>query len=65
MEAVSSQEGVEVYAAALRAGVERGLGVEALQKMLLDEHGVSVSSRRLLSIWVDRNRAAGGGRSHE
>ena len=36
---VRSQEGLAVYADALRAGVQRGLGVEALQRMLLEEHG--------------------------
>ena len=58
MGAVTDEEGLEVYAAALRAGVERGLGVEALQKMLLEEHGVAVRGERLVCTWVDRFRAA-------
>ena len=49
---------MEGYAAALRAGVERGLCVEALQKMLLEEHGVAVCGERLVCTWVDRVRAA-------
>ena len=52
MEAVTGEEGLEVYAAAVRACVERGLGVEALQKMLLDEHGVAVGGKRLLCEWI-------------
>ena len=52
MEAVTGEEGLEVYAAALRAGVERGRSVEALQKMLLDEHGVAVGGKRLLCGWI-------------
>ena len=58
MQAVSSQEGLEVYAVALSPGVERGLGVEALQKMLLHEHGVTVSSKRQLRTWIDRTKGA-------
>ena len=48
-EVVTSQEGLDAHAVVLEAGCECGLGAEALRKMLLKEHGVTVSSRRLLS----------------
>ena len=64
VEAVTSEGGLEVYAAALRRGVERRLGVEALEVMLLDEYGVTVCGRHPLSTWLDRNRGAVGGSSH-
>ena len=63
VEAVTSEGGLEVYAAALRRGVERGLGVEALEVMLLDEYGVTVCGRHLLRTWLDRTRGAVGGSS--
>ena len=47
-EVVKSQEGLEAHAVALEAGLDRGLGAEAMRKMLLVEHGVTVSSKRLL-----------------
>ena len=49
---VKSEEGLEAHAVALRAGLDRGLNVEGLRKMLIDEHGVTVSSRWLLSSWM-------------
>ena len=63
VEAVTSKGGLEVYAAALRRGVERGLGVEALEGMLHDEYWVTVCGRNLLSTWLDRNRGAVNGSS--
>ena len=53
---IKSHEALEAHAAALRAGLGRGLGAEALRKMLLEEHGVTVSSRRLLSTWMIEER---------
>ena len=55
-ELVKSQEGLEVHAVALRAGLARGLGAEALRTMLLAEHGVTASSRKLLTTWMREER---------
>ena len=55
-ELAKSQEGLEAHAVALRAGFARGLGAEALRTMLLAEHGVTASSRKLLTTWMREER---------
>ena len=50
---VTSQEGLAPYAEALRAGVERGLGCKALQTVLRQDRGVSVSGVKILRRWED------------
>ena len=53
---VNSQEGLNVYAESLRAGMARGMGVKGLRCMLLQEHLVSVSNRDLLKQWIAAER---------
>ena len=53
---IKSQQGLNVYAESLRAGLARGYGAKALRRVLLDEHLVSVSID-LMKRWMGVERA--------
>ena len=58
---VKSQEGLDAYAEALKASLARGLGARAMRTMLLEEHGITVSSDQLLRTWIAGQRVKEAG----